>query len=208
MDIQDAAFVLLGAGSSTRFGVKHKLNQEVLGRPLFAWTLDAILGTNAGRVLIIWNQAVPILDDHLLASDRLEMVTVNSECMAESMRIGLRQPMLKMAQVVGVLPMDLPLLSSRMILAFWRYIQEQDLVGKGWIARPRVGDVPGHPVFFSGECLEACRQIGNASKPKDVVEKYRHCLHLYESDEQGFIRDVDTADDLRLVAGEIKKRRM
>jgi CTP:molybdopterin cytidylyltransferase MocA len=185
------AGLILAAGSGSRFGGRSKLLAELDGRPLLEYPVRAqcavaelervvvVLGAGAEEVLegVNFGRAEPVVFSGWRRGQ------------AASLRRGISE--LTGARKVIVTLGDAPLVSAEAIARFVRAPAGTRALYDG---------VPGHPVVFGAEQMDAVRSLSGDRGARDL-------LHGGPTIECGDIcsgRDVDTREDLEAIRSEAR----
>jgi molybdenum cofactor cytidylyltransferase len=196
------------AGYSTRMG-QPKLLLPLCGKPLIAHTIDAWLGSNVDRVVVVIRPG----DDDLAAAvreaaesqvsrskNRVELIVPNSPPpdMKASLQAALAhlqknaEPSLDDAFLVA--PADMPRLSPAIIS---RLIGQHNGSSKHGILAPTIRQQRGHPVLFPWPFAAHVFQLSECEGLNAIVEREPveliTCDDLAAADESPFA-DIDTPE--------------
>lgn len=185
--------IVLAAGLSTRMG-RNKLLLPYLGRPILQHTIDLVSSLPFhSRILVSREETiggVTVPDDFIVLRNPRPQ-----EGQSASMRIGL-----ECAEGDGFIffQADMPLLDPETVKAVL------DLAGKGLIALPRHGGVPGNPVFFSARFKAELMAVEGDHGGRGVRDRHAENCRYVELASQSPMWDVDTKEKYEaLLKGEI-----
>lgn len=180
--------VVLAAGAGRRFreagGTGSKLDADLLGRPVLAWTLAAVRASGLPWLLVE-------RPDH--APDACGM--------GDSIARGVaRQP-----DAPGwlILPGDLPLIEPASLASIARSLRDAALADPWTVVRPQMamadGTVqPGHPVGFGPAWRSALLDLSGESGAMPLVRRAAQLgtLRPQPSQDAGCVQDIDHPDDI------------
>ena len=187
------AALVLAAGRSTRMGGPNKLLVDVDGAPLVTRTVDAVLASQAGPVLVVTGH---MAGDITAALGARPVTVIHNPDFAEGLSTSLRTGLAALPDDVdGVLVClgDMPRVSAaaidRLIAAF------NPLEGRA-ICVPVSQGKRGNPVLWDRSFfLEMARVTGDAGA-KDLIGRNAELVCEVAVEEPGILYDVDTPERL------------
>jgi molybdenum cofactor cytidylyltransferase len=185
------AALVLAAGRSTRMGGPNKLLVDVDGAPLVTRTVDAVLASQAGPVLVVTGH---MAGDITAALGARPVTVIHNPDFAEGLSTSLRAGLAALPDDVdGVLVClgDMPRVSAaaidRLIAAF------NPLEGRA-ICVPVSQGKRGNPVLWDRSFfLEMARVTGDAGA-KDLIGRNAELVCEVAVEEPGILYDVDTPE--------------
>lgn len=180
--------VILAAGLSLRF--PGKLMKELWGKPILHRVIDAFLGSQLERVIVVTNKIYfPLIKE--LSGIEILINEQPEKGMLESVKLGISRSI--DADAVVLTPGDYPLISSKDIdLLIKNYIAGHDLVALTY------QDRIGHPLLIGRSLFNEVLGLSD----DDGGLKHLLSLHkpfIVESSNPGILIDIDTEDDLARV---------
>lgn len=148
------AAIVLAAGQSRRFGLANKLTQPVAGVALIARTVEAVLGSTQGPVVLVLGRrsrpVVRALARRRLLGSRLRLCrnSHSERDMGYSLAVGL-SALPRYTHVVTIHLADMPSIDRRLMLRL-----RQALRPSIDIVRPVYRGQPGHPVLLRRHVLD------------------------------------------------------
>lgn len=186
--------ILLAAGAGSRFGGGKLLHPLADGTPVGVAALR-----NLARVLPRVIAVVRPGDDQLAARLALEGARI-IECaeavdgMGHSLAAAVGADTHAAGWIVAL--GDMPRVDPRSIEAV-----AAALTAGARIAVPVHHDKRGHPVGFAASCREALRALHGDAGARSLLQRYAADVVSVEVDDPGILQDVDTREDLAVLAG-------
>ncbi|QLC24082.1 NTP transferase domain-containing protein [Parasphingopyxis algicola] len=155
------AAIILAAGRSRRFGTANKLLSRYRGRPLLRWAIDAALGAQVGRVLVVIGadriRAAKVV--HAVRNGRVSAVFAPNHRRGHraSLLHGLRSLRASEGEALVFLG-DMPLADHGLATRLVRAAR-----GAGIAVRATHRGIPGHPVLIRDVKTVADRLIRDES---------------------------------------------
>ena len=187
-------FLLLGAGSSSRMRGTDKLLQKIDGVPQIERILRQVLKlrfpvfvtvptTDTKRKSIISKTNATIIEVH---NSKFGMGHSISEGIGE---ITKNYDFLSLA----ICPSDLPDLKMGSINHLINYFFKSPEM----ICRPvaRGSENVGHPVIFPKKYFEELRSIRGDKGARNIVQKNKRAVNLYNTDDVSYFLDLDTPEE-------------
>lgn len=194
--------LVLAAGSGTRFGT-DKLMAPLHGRPLVAYSLDAVAGaieagTLEGGVVVARHDANELA--RLVAGARMRLVVNprSQEGLSTSLRAGLEALEPTNASGALVIQADQPMLTAAVIEAVVSAASE----GTADLVRPVYEEgpgIPGHPAWIGRRCWPHARALAGDEGFARLVRE--GALREATIPLSGSNPDVNTVEDLARLAG-------
>ncbi|MFO0688342.1 MAG: nucleotidyltransferase family protein [Myxococcota bacterium] len=193
--------IVLAAGRSARMGSeRNKLVEEVGGRPLIAWPVDALRGAGIERIVVVTG----------FEAERVEAALAGRGCtfvhhagwaegMGSSLACGARRILAgpERPEAILVCVGDLPGLRADSVVAVLAAVHD----GNGRfpadrIALPTLAGRRGHPVLFGGDHFDALTPLGGDEGARSILRAHAAHVVEVEVDDPGCLRDVDTPAEL------------
>ncbi|WP_207462451.1 molybdopterin-binding/glycosyltransferase family 2 protein [Azospirillum sp. SYSU D00513] len=185
------AALVLAAGRSTRMGGPNKLLAPVDGGPLITRTVDAVLASGAGPVLVVTGH---MAEEVRAAVGARPVAFTHNPAFAEGLSTSLRAGLAALpGDVDGVLVClgDMPRVSSaaidRLIAAF------NPLEGRA-ICVPVTGGKRGNPVLWDRAFFPEMAQAAGDTGAKHLIGRHAELVCEVPIDEPGVLYDVDTPE--------------
>lgn len=185
--------ILLAAGRGRRFGGEKLLallrGADLPGEPV------GVIALRHLRAALPDVIAVVRPDDHALAAElgangaRIVRCAAADDGMGASLACGVRASAEAQGWVVALA--DMPWIHTQTIARVATAIAHGAPVAAPFHRAQR-----GHPVGFSHDCYEALTALSGDEGAKQVVAARSDDLVRIDTDDEGVLRDVDTADDL------------
>lgn len=182
--------VLLAAGTGERFG-GDKLTATLPDGRTVAGAAAAAMTAELGRVVaVVRSDEGPLADILHAAGCELVVCPRAGQGMGASLACGVRTTPDARGWIIGLA--DMPWVDPATIrtVRMW-------LVGGARIVAPVYGGERGHPVGFANEFGGLLAALGSDRGARDLIAANRQQLDLFDTDDPGVLRDVDTPDDLR-----------
>jgi molybdenum cofactor cytidylyltransferase len=191
------AGLVLAAGSSTRMGPdRNKLVEEVAGRALIEWPVDALLDAGAAPVVVVTGHDEEALRE-ALHGRAVHFVHHEgwSAGMGGSIARGARELLAVAPDCEGVLVSvgDLPGLRLEHIAPV---AQAFEAASPDAICIPVFGGRRGHPVLFGGNHLAELAELSGESGARALFERHSDALIEVEVASDAILCDVDTPEAL------------
>ena len=183
--------VIPAAGRSSRFGGSvHKLAQPFGVSTVLGSTLRNALSTQLPVVVVTTAALAPLAARQLAQRD---IVIVTDEQAARGMGNTLSVGIGERSGAPGwlVLPADMPLVRPGTLLAVGRALEHHA------VAYAQHQGRRGHPVGFAAELYSELVVLTGDNGARRVMLRYP--AHAEDTDDQGVLMDIDTAQDLEAV---------
>ena len=181
--------VIMASGLGRRFG-KNKLLEELGGKPLIKWILDATEGSFDKRVVVTRNEEVKILCDGL----GIECIIHALPNRNDTVRLGL-SALADEVDYCFFSPGDQPLISVASITK----LTETAKTHPDKIVRPRWGGTDGAPVGFPKRFFEALQSLPEGKGGNLIAQKDPESVLAIEIPDACELWDIDTAEDLEKI---------
>lgn len=184
--------IVLAAGRARRFGA-DKLLQDFDGAPILAHALKAARAAPAARVIIVKRPGAEL--DRLCRAEaardpRIEIIEIDSDALSQSLRAGLAAAQGGAFVFLGDMPLIPPGMAA--LLA--------DRIGDALAAAPVFAGRPGHPVLLSARAAALAEGLGGDQGLGALLRARADEVVLVETQDEGVVRDIDTAADLQRLA--------
>jgi molybdenum cofactor cytidylyltransferase len=181
--------VVLAAGASTRMGGRHKLLEQVAGRPVIEHVVSCALGCDVDCVTVVVGHRAD--EVRALLPDGVTVVEnpKYAEGLSTSLVAGIRALPDGLDGVVVLLG-DMPHVTSSDVLA---------LVGAfrpGSVCVPTVEGRRGNPVLWSRAFFERILELDGDRGARSILESSRENVVEVPLENRGLLLDVDTPEDL------------
>ncbi len=183
---------VLAAGSAIRYG-RPKLLEELAGRPLLAWPVDAALQAGLDPVLVVTGAEHQALGAALPPDPRLRLLPNprHPEGMGTSLALAAGQARELGAAVLVVLLGDMPLVQAEVV----RAVARAALASPSGAAAADRGGRPGHPVAFAARHLAELAGLGGDAGGRSLLARLGPQVTLVPAGAESFA-DVDRPADL------------
>jgi molybdenum cofactor cytidylyltransferase len=184
------AVVVLAAGGSTRMGGRFKLLEDLGGRPLVLWSVEAAMGSRCRPVVVVLGNRAEEVRRALPAGVEVVVCDGWREGMSSSIREGVRALPRESEGVVICLG-DMPFVTTRTIDRLASAARERG------IAYCRVGGEIRSPSAFRSEFYADLMALRGDAGAKEVIRRNMDRAVGLEVDPVELL-DVDTEEDLEL----------
>jgi molybdenum cofactor cytidylyltransferase len=182
------AGIVLAAGAGTRFAGGVKQLAPLRGRPLLAYSLEAMLAVPAlDPVVVVLGHAAA---DIAAAIDFHGATVVVNGAWDEGQSTSLKRGVDAAgdADAVVVTLGDQPLITSQVIAGALDQLAGCDAV------RVTYGGAPGHPVVLSRRVMDAVGELEGDTGARDLLARFR--VRQWEAGHLCSAADVDTREEL------------
>ena len=191
------AGLVIAAGASTRMGPEtNKLLEEIAGRALVCWPVDALLEAGAMPVVVVTGGDDAGIRD-VLPDRALRFVHHEgwSQGMGSSLARGARELSTLGSDCDGVLVSvgDLPGLRVEHVVPL---LQAFETAPPGSICAPVCEGRRGHPVLFDRAYLPELEALSGEAGARVVIEGHPSALIEIDVASEAIFRDVDTPEAL------------
>lgn len=187
------AAILLAAGTSSRFEGRHKLLQDVGGKPLLLHSLAPILASPFHQIIAVTgyaaDQVAPLLEDHPVR-------IVHNENFRNGMGSSLAAAVKALddeAEAALIFLADMPAITPSLIKAIITAFHED---GSASIFAPTHQGRRGHPVLFARQHFPALSRLNNDEGAKNIIRQNKAGLKLIPVASDAIFRDIDRLEDL------------
>lgn len=187
--------IVLAAGAGRRFG-GGKLVSDFKGRPLLCWAVDAALACPVESVRVVVGAEADAVERALTPDNRVRILVCPQwdEGLSRSLRCGV-ESLPDDARALLLFLGDMPDVPSRLAG------QLLDAVAAGApAALATCRGLPAHPVAISARLFPDLLRLDGDRGARGLLRTWPGVVEI-ETDEDGSIADVDTPDDLRILAG-------
>ena len=183
------AAVVLAAGRSTRMGASNKLLMDVARKPMVRHVVEAVLGSQAGPVIVVTGHEAPAVEQAL---EGLDVIFAHNPDFADGMSTSMKTGLDVLgSEIDGALFClgDMPAIQAvhldRLIAAF-------DSDEGREICVPITGGKRGNPVLWGSRFFDEMKQVQGDVGARHLigVHEDRVCEVGFEDD--GVLTDVDT----------------
>lgn len=189
--LNELAAVILAAGASRRFGDENKLLAEIEHRAIADIVFECVAGLGLKDTVVVVGHEAERLRKltearglrHVIADDY-------QRGMGHSLASGITRLRSAPAGVFVVLA-DMPFARRDVFEELAQMLEDEHD-----ICRPRYEGIPGHPVLFGRQHLEALSQLqGDTGARALLADNARHTRWL-EWPDNGVVRDIDKHGDI------------
>lgn len=182
--------IVLAAGGSSRFGA-HKLLADLGGEPVLRRTVAGICAAGFCETIVV------VGAEHVAVAASLEGLACKAvkasdwpDGISASIRVGIEALRYKSNGLFLFLG-DMPLVPIDLCANLAGLAKKS-----GYAARPKFGDVPGHPVAFVQEALPDLLALAGDEGARSLLRGTGAKLGYLPTMDEGAILDVDTPSDL------------
>ena len=186
--------VIMASGLSKRFG-RNKLIEDLGGKPLIKWIIDATEGLFDARVVVTRSEEVKALCDSL----NIECILHKLPYRSDTVRIGL-SALIENIEYCFFTPADQPLISRESL----RNLITSAMEKKDKIIRTSFGDKVGAPVGFPIALFDNLLNLPEGKGGSLVVQNNQELVYTVEVFNEYELNDIDTVADLEWVYSLIK----
>jgi molybdenum cofactor cytidylyltransferase len=188
------AALVLAAGRSQRMGCPNKLLSDLHGQPLIVRTVDGVLASRAGPVVVVTGHDGAAVAAALAGRPLLNIVFNPDHAggLSTSLRAGLAALPATAAGVVVCLG-DMPLVSPALID---RLIAAHAPARGVTICVPVAGGRRGNPVLFDRRHFPDMAALTGDSGARTLLDRYGSAICEVPADDDGVLLDVDTPEAL------------
>ena len=184
--------VMLGAGTSSRFGDGNKLLATIEGTPMIVRVGRTVLRSSLDEGVVVLGHEAGRVAESL---DGLSLATVTNEAygigQSTSLQRGIEFASNADWDAAVVLLGDMPFLSpetvDRLVAAY--------RAGAGPIVAPRYEGQRGHPVVFDRSLFGRLMDVSGDRGGRELVRDHPETV-LLDTEDPGVRRDIDTTGDL------------
>lgn len=185
--------VLLAAGQGSRMGNQPKSLLRLNGVSLIDLSLTALREAAVNNVVVVTGFYYDQIEPRLKTSAvRIARNPNPGEGQPGSVRLGL-ETLGHQFSAVLVMLCDQPLLSAEDLQTLIKAFQQRD---HGEIVVPTVHGSRGNPVVFSGAVIREILAQDPAISCRAYMDRHPELVSFYETDNDHFVTDVDTLDDI------------
>lgn len=195
---EPVAAVVLAAGAATRMGHRPKCLLEIAGQPVLLRQLAALRAAGVASVHVVLGYHADRVAQ-VLAGEPVSVVrhVVPEPAQSASLHLGL-QALPGHVQTVLVALADQPLIDAsdvRDLLAAYacRPAGTQ-------LVRPMVGGLPGNPVVFSRDVVQALCAAGPDVGGQAWQARHPSLVHHWDTPNAHYRMDLDTEEDVAVFA--------
>ena len=204
------AGIVLAAGRSSRMGPeRNKLVEEVGGRPLVAWPIDAMLEAGIDPVLVVTGFEAERIR---IALGNRRCRFVHHEAWCEGMGSSLARAMAEIRALtpppdaVLVCVGDLPGLRATHVARVVEAAltegagsdtnEDADKIPPGALVVPTHANRRGHPVLFESRFFEDLARLTGDEGARSILNQNKQSVKTIEIDFPAILQDIDTPADL------------
>ena len=185
--------VLLAAGQGSRMGNQPKAMLRLQGVPLINRHLIALSGTGVDEVVVVTG----FYHEHIepLVHAFPVQIARNADPgagQASSVRLGVETIGDRFDAVIMML-CDQPLISANDVTALISAFKKRT---HGEIVVPVVAGQRGNPIVLSGKAIGEILALGQNMYCRKYIDAHPELVTFYETDNEHFVADVDTREDL------------
>lgn len=185
--------IVLAAGGSSRFGAQ-KLMADLAGEPVLRRTVDAVCAAVFDETIIVAGADYDALEA-TVAGLPCNVVHASrwQDGMSASIRAGI-EALQNDRQGLVLFLGDMPLIPTGLCGKLADLAKKMD-----YAARPKCGDVPGHPVAFLNAAVPDLMALTGDEGAGSLLRRMGSMLGYLPTNDEGTILDVDTPADLARV---------
>ncbi|MEQ8664090.1 MAG: molybdopterin-binding/glycosyltransferase family 2 protein [Rhodospirillales bacterium] len=190
---ENVAAVVLAAGRSTRMGDRFKLCEELAGKPLVRYSVEAALASRARPVIVVTGHRS---DEVRAALDDLDVTLVHNSDYHDGLSTSLKAGIDALGAECGaavIMLADMPDVSSEIVD---RLITSFESGDDGTVCVPTADSKRGNPVLWGARFFTRLRAIKGDTGARHLLGEYASDVVEVAVDEPSIFLDVDTKDAL------------
>ena len=193
--------VIMASGLGRRFG-SNKLLEDLNGKPLIKWIIDATENLFDKRVVVTRSTSVKQICDSL----KVECILHELPNRNDTVRLGLTA-LMSDVDYCFFTPADQPLISRQSIIRLVERVKASDCakLGSEKIVRTSYGDIVGSPVGFPSVFFEKLLNLPEKKGGGWIAKNHPDMVDLVEVCHEYELWDVDTVADLEKIKNVINK---
>ena len=193
--------VIMASGLGRRFG-SNKLLEDLNGKPLIKWIIDATENLFDKRVVVTRSTSVKQICDSL----KVECILHELPNRNDTVRLGLTA-LMSDVDYCFFTPADQPLISRQSIIRLVERVKaaDSDKPGSERIVRTSYGDIVGSPVGFPSVFFEKLLNLPEKKGGGWIAKNHPDMVDLVEVCHEYELWDVDTVADLEKIKNVINK---
>jgi len=188
------AALVLAAGRGTRMGGPNKLLEEIGGKPIVRWAVEAAAASRARPVVVVTGHE----GDRVAAALKgLEFQRVHNPDFAEGLSTSLKAGLAALpadVDAVAVTLGDMPEVTGALIDRLARAI---DPARGMLIAVPTRDGRRGNPVVWTRRFFEELRHLEGDVGARHLIAQHNESVVEVAVDDEGAFRDIDTPEALQ-----------
>ncbi|MBU1700135.1 MAG: NTP transferase domain-containing protein [Candidatus Eisenbacteria bacterium] len=163
---------------------------SILGR-----TLQAYIGLKPKEIIVVSADSAERIEESIgKAVESINLISVPDARGKVGLGIKLGLERLESEPQVLMIGLgDQPLLTKELLQSLLKKFEE----GKGTIGVPVSQGIPGHPVIFAAEHLEALRALGDEDNYRSILLAHSEAISDSHFDETSFLRTAENPDEYR-----------
>jgi molybdenum cofactor cytidylyltransferase len=193
---QRVAAVVLAAGRSTRMGGPNKLVEEIDGRPLVRYAVEAALASRASPVIVVTGHQA---GEVMAALAGLDVRFVHNPRFADGLSTSVAAGIAALGPDVdaaAILLGDMPGIDGALIR---RLAAALDPARGAHIIVPTIGGERGNPLLFARRFFDALRHLEGDAGARQILKAHAEAIVEVPIDSEAVRLDVDTPEALAAV---------
>ena len=189
--------VLLAAGAGRRMGGLAKPLIRLQGVPLIRRQLVALSGAGVDEVVVVTGHAHSAVEDQVRS---FPVTLVHNAEFARGQDGSVRAGLAALNgpfDAVFIVPCDQPLIAADDLTELIGAFKKRDA---GHVVVPMVGEQRGNPILLDDEARAQILASGTNLGCRHLIERNPELVHAHPTANNRFIADLDTLDDVRLLA--------
>ncbi|MEP3115039.1 molybdopterin-binding/glycosyltransferase family 2 protein [Nisaea sp.] len=196
------AAILLAAGQSSRMGVTNKLLSTLDGKPLVRWVAEAVLGSTAGRLIVVTGHEATKVS---AALSGLDAEFVHNPQFALGMSTSVKAGFSALhdgTDAALVCLGDMPTITAQMLDAL---IAAYDPVEGRAIMVPVHGGKRGNPILWDHRFFEEMQELDGDKGARGLLAEFAHLVAEVDAPDNAVHLDIDTPEMLADAGGTLEK---
>ena len=189
--------VLLAAGEGRRMGGVAKPPIRLQGVPLISRQLVALSGAGVDEVVVVTGYASHEVEQEVQS---FPVTLVHNQLHADGQQGSVRSGLTALSgrfDAVFVMPSDQPLIAADDLIELIGAFKKRSA---GHVVVPNVNGQRGNPIVLDETALDEILASDTNLACRHLTDNNPELVHVYETDNTHFITDLDTADDLQVLA--------
>ena len=201
--------IVCAAGLSTRMGDKNKLLLPFRGTKIIAFVIRELMSSRIDRLIVVLgNDALNVQEaiENEPGINARAILFVTNENFAQGHTSSIQSGIAAISWsyddiLIGL--GDMPLISSHLYNEVIEWHLTSKIKNAPCISRPVVNTIPGHPVLLDKIYVNDILKCPVHQSCIKIIMQNREHFHPMNSQDESYIRDIDTKEDYNRLLSEI-----